>query len=117
MTLLVKFDFPRIPYPKDKKTFHALAAHGAALRALHLMESPVLDSLITTYPVDGDHEVVKLRNEDGRFRRDAVVAHRRAECAPHRALGGPGDRAAGPVVLAVGGAAPVAGAGRVRRIR
>lgn len=62
----LKFDFPRIPYPKDKKTFHALAAHGAILRTLHLMESPVLNSLITTYPIDGDHEVVKPRYEDGK---------------------------------------------------
>jgi predicted helicase len=60
----LKSDFPRIPYPKDKKTFHALAARGAELRELHLMESPALDTLITTYPTGGDHEVVALRWED-----------------------------------------------------
>jgi hypothetical protein len=59
----LKSDFPRIPYPKDPETFHALAGHGAALRGLHLMESPVLDKLITTYPIPGDHEVVKPRFE------------------------------------------------------
>jgi predicted helicase len=53
----LKSDFPRIPYPDDEKTFNALVAQGAKLRALHLMESPALDIPITTYPVDGDHAV------------------------------------------------------------
>jgi predicted helicase len=62
----LKSDFPRIPYPKDKKTFHALAAKGAELRGLHLMESPALDNLITTYPNGGTHEIVASRWEDGK---------------------------------------------------
>jgi len=62
----LKSDFPRIPYPKDAATFHALAALGAQVRALHLMESPLLDSLITTYPVGGDHLVDKPRWEAGK---------------------------------------------------
>lgn len=62
----LKSDFPRIPYPKDKKTFHTLAGKGAELRDLHLMESPALDKPITTYPVDGDHEVIKPRYEGGK---------------------------------------------------
>lgn len=61
----LKIDFPRIPYPKDAKTFHALAEKGAELRALHLMESPALDNRITTYPVDGNHEVIKPAYKDG----------------------------------------------------
>jgi len=59
----LKSDFPRIPYPNDAKTFHALAAEGAKLRALHLMESPTLDKLVTTFPVGGAHEVVAPRWE------------------------------------------------------
>jgi predicted helicase len=59
----LKSDFPRIPYPKDKKTFHALAAKGAELRGLHLMESPALDELITSYPVNGNHEIASVRSE------------------------------------------------------
>lgn len=59
----LKSDFPRIPYPADPETFHALAEKGAALRGLHLMESNALDDLITTYPVDGDHDVIKPRYE------------------------------------------------------
>jgi len=62
----LKSDFPRIPYPKDPKTFHALAAKGAELRGLHLMESPVLDALITTYPIGGDHKVVTPRWEEAK---------------------------------------------------
>ena len=59
----LKSDFPCIPYPKDERTFYALSEKGAALRELHLMESPVLDTLITTYPIDGNHEVTKPRFE------------------------------------------------------
>lgn len=59
----LKSDFPRIPYPKDKKPFHALADLGGKIRALHLMESPDLEKLVTTYPISGDHEVVKVRWE------------------------------------------------------
>lgn len=60
----LKSDFPRIPYPRDIKTFDALANLGSEIRALHLMESKTLDSLITSYPVGGDHKVVKARWED-----------------------------------------------------
>ncbi len=62
----LKSDFPRIPYPKDRNNFHALASYGTELHKLHLMESPLLDTLITTYPVDGDHEVKKPRFEKGK---------------------------------------------------
>lgn len=61
----LKSDFPRIPYPADSKTFHALAEKGAELRALHLMESPALENRITTYPIDGDHAVDKPVYKDG----------------------------------------------------
>ncbi len=53
----LKIDFPRAPYPADRKQFRQLAALGAELRALHLMESPTLDNLITGYNVPGDHRV------------------------------------------------------------
>ncbi|HTK85601.1 MAG TPA: type ISP restriction/modification enzyme, partial [Patescibacteria group bacterium] len=63
----LKSDFPRIPYPQDKKTFHALAKLGAKLRELHLMESKTLDKLITKYPIPGSHKV-----ETPRFGKDRV---------------------------------------------
>ena len=57
----LKIDFPRLPLTSDKELFKALAAKGAELVALHLMESPLLSSLITTYPVEGSHEVEKVQ--------------------------------------------------------
>jgi len=62
----LKSDFPRIPYPTDATTFHALSVLGGQIRALHLMESAALDTLITTYSVGGDNMVSKPRWEDGK---------------------------------------------------
>ncbi len=59
----LKIDFPRVPYPKDKKTFKELVGFGTELRLLHLMESPKLNKLITTYPIEGSDEVEKLLYE------------------------------------------------------
>ena len=56
----LKIDFPRVPYPTDAATFWKLVALGGELRALHLMESPVLNQLITEYPVGGENEVEKI---------------------------------------------------------
>jgi len=55
----LKLDFPRIPYPKDKKTFWKLVKHGFELRQIHLLESPKVDKYITTYPKDGDNIVTR----------------------------------------------------------
>jgi len=55
----LKIDFPRVPYPKDADTFWQLVKLGGELRQLHLLESPVVSQLITTYPVGGDNVVVK----------------------------------------------------------
>lgn len=55
----LKIDFPRIPYPKNKKTFWKFVELGSQLREIHLLESPVVDEFITTYPIDGDNEVTR----------------------------------------------------------
>ena len=55
----LKIDFPRVPFPRDKTQFHALTKLGAELRALHLMESEKLDTLLTTYPETGDNTVTR----------------------------------------------------------
>ena len=55
----LKIDFPRVPYPSEKKQFRRLVKLGGELRALHLMESPTLDDLITGYNQPGDHKVDK----------------------------------------------------------
>ena len=61
----LKIDFPRVPYPKDKKQFFALAKLGEELRHLHLLESPKVNNFITTYPIaDGSLvEKVTYQNE------------------------------------------------------
>lgn len=56
----LKIDFPRLPLTSDKELFKALVAKGAELVALHLMESPVLNNLVTRYPVAGSNTVEKV---------------------------------------------------------
>ena len=55
----LKIDFPRVPYPAEKKQFRQLVKLGGELRTLHLMESPTLDNLITRYNEPGDNIVEK----------------------------------------------------------
>ena len=54
---LLRIDFPRVPYPQDREQFLEMVGLGAELRALHLMESDKLNTLITEYPKSGDHLV------------------------------------------------------------
>ncbi len=61
----LKIDFPRVPYPKDAKSFKRLAAFGVELRSLHLLESPRVNQFITTYPIAGSDAVEKLIYKDG----------------------------------------------------
>ena len=60
----LKIDFPRIPYPKNSRSFKKLVSLGAELRLLHLLESPKLGRFITTYPNDGSNIVEKLNYKD-----------------------------------------------------
>ena len=62
----LKIDFPRVPYPKDSSTFWSLVEKGGAIRALHLLESPLLDTFITTYPESGTNQVGKVRYDNGK---------------------------------------------------
>lgn len=61
----LKIDFPRVPYPKNQKTFFDLVALGGELRQIHLLESNVVEKYITQYPEDGDNVVVKPIYKDG----------------------------------------------------
>ena len=56
----LKTDFPRLPLTSDKELFKTLAEKGAELVALHLMESPTLDNLITKYSVPGSNMVERV---------------------------------------------------------
>jgi predicted helicase len=55
----LKIDFPRVPYPKDPKTFWQLVKLGGEIRQIHLLESAVVENYITQYPIDGDNAVGK----------------------------------------------------------
>ena len=57
----LKTDFPRLPLPPDAETFHALAAFGAKLTALHLLEALELNAHGVSFPVGGDHTVKKMK--------------------------------------------------------
>src|SRR5690606_33862778 len=55
----LKIDFPRVPYPKDRETFWKLAKLGGDIRKTHLMESPVVEDYITSYPKDGSNIITR----------------------------------------------------------
>lgn len=64
----LKIDFPRLPLTDNRDLFFRLAALGREVAALHLMESPKLNDLITEYPVKGTDVVEKVQynDQDGR---------------------------------------------------
>jgi len=64
----LKIDFPRLPLTSDEELFKALAAEGAELVSLHLMESPVLNTLVTKYPITGSNTVDKISYDDNNKR-------------------------------------------------
>jgi predicted helicase len=57
----LKIDFPRVPYPTDITTFWELVKLGAELRQIHLLESPILEKQLATYPEQGNNVVEKIR--------------------------------------------------------
>ena len=70
----LKRDFPRIPLTSDPALFWELARLGAELTALHLMESPSLNDLLTRFPEVGDNVVGNLRYTAPRREDDGRVA-------------------------------------------
>ncbi len=60
----IRVDFPRLPLTSDKALFNALVEKGVELAALHLLEAPALDRLITSFPVSGSNKVEKVRYEE-----------------------------------------------------
>ncbi|RLA09047.1 MAG: DNA methyltransferase [Gammaproteobacteria bacterium] len=66
----LKIDFPRVPYPADKKTFWQCIEKGATLRKLHLMENIELTDIISPFKGDGDatvekHTFIESKEKDG----------------------------------------------------
>jgi predicted helicase len=60
----LKIDFPRLPLTSDPELFRSLAAEGAELAGLHLMDSPKLNDFLTEFAVRGDNEVEKAQYTD-----------------------------------------------------
>ncbi len=68
----LKTDFPRVPYPEPQTCWN-LVKLGGELRQLHLLESPLLNNLITAYPIDGDNTVTrKISQSDFTVRPEPV---------------------------------------------
>ncbi|WP_028871409.1 type ISP restriction/modification enzyme [Psychroserpens burtonensis] len=62
---LLKIDFARIPFPKDKETFLQLVKLGGELRQFHLLETPKVEEYISSYPKSGDNKITrKLSKND-----------------------------------------------------
>ena len=62
----LKIDFPRIPWPASPDAFWDIAAKGAQLRALHLMQPAAIGATPYPFEGDGDSVVEKPRFEGGR---------------------------------------------------
>jgi predicted helicase len=61
----LKIDFPRVPYPKNEKTFWELVKLGKEIREIHLLESNKVEDYITTYPIVGDDAITtKIAKKD-----------------------------------------------------
>jgi predicted helicase len=54
----LKIDFPRVPLTSNNTLFTQLAEYGEQLVKLHLMESPLLDNLITQFIQESNREVI-----------------------------------------------------------
>ena len=64
----LKIDFPRVPYPEDPETFWKLVKFGSELRQIHLLEHPLVNDFITTYPKAGSNQITnKLTQTDPGF--------------------------------------------------
>ena len=55
----LKIDFPRVPYPKDKKKFWQFVKLGGTIRQIHLLEAKKVEKFITKYPIDGSNQITK----------------------------------------------------------
>lgn len=62
-TEFLKSGFPRIPYPMNAEVFWSYVRLGSELRQIHLMESPAIERLITTFPNDGSNIVETVKFE------------------------------------------------------
>ena len=62
----LKIDFPRIPWPATPDEFWDIAAKGATLRKLHLMDPGAIGDTPYPFKGEGDAVVEKPRFESGK---------------------------------------------------
>jgi predicted helicase len=58
-------EFPIIPYSQDRRSFWQLVMLGGKLREIHLFINPIIEKYLTSFPISGSNEVVKLKYEKG----------------------------------------------------
>jgi hypothetical protein len=74
----LKSDFARVPLPRSTRLFRTLARPGRELADLHLLESPRLRTLITTYTGPARPRVDRVGWSDGTVWLDAAKVSARA---------------------------------------
>ena len=57
-------DFPRVPYPRDAKSFYALALLGLELIDVHLMT--FVESVSVNFPIAGSNLISQVKYQNGR---------------------------------------------------
>ena len=62
----LKIDFPQIPYPKNRDTFWQLVKSGSELRKVHLLESNILETAISTFSTLGSNFIDYLKYNEGK---------------------------------------------------
>jgi predicted helicase len=82
----LKVDFPRLPLTGNKALFANLVSLGSELVSLHLMESPRLDTFITSFTVPGSQVVEGVRYEEG-TRRVYINSEQYFEGVPSKVWG------------------------------
>ena len=78
----LKIDFPRLPLTGDLDLFRALARLGGELTALHLLESPKVDTFITTYTGPKNPEGGRVGWSDDTVWLDAVATKKGQPATP-----------------------------------
>jgi predicted helicase len=62
----LKIDFPRVPYPETSEQFTDLAALGATLRGIHLLETVNYSGNLAEYPIEGNNTIDKPEYRDAK---------------------------------------------------
>jgi len=61
---ILKINFPKIPLPKDAKTFWESVALGSQRRQNHLFENPIVETYSTQFTLNGAYIIAKPSDEN-----------------------------------------------------